>query len=186
MRVTSTQVPIATVSIFLITGVTTGLQFVFPQIIPMLERTPTAMENHEWWRLFTPLLVQSDGWRQIAFNFPAILLLGIAIERIFGSRQVVLLYIVCGFVGEIAGFAWQPFGAGSSIAAAGLLGALALWLLMKRSIQGKVGGVVILAGAGVLTFIKDIHGPPIVAGAFLAGIMLASKSANSVVGHTNR
>jgi rhomboid protease GluP len=178
MRPTLPRLPIATISILFVTGTTTGLQFIFPTILPALERTPNALAHHEWWRLVTPLLVHSDGWRQIAFNFLAILVVGVIVERIFGSVRLLVLYGTCGFIGEICGYAWQPTGAGASIAGAGLLGALAFWMIAQnRTPQGRVGGVLILAGAMVLVLFKNIHGPPLIAGACLAGIRRSNASA---------
>lgn len=162
--------PVGTLSILLVTGVFTSLQFVFPQLLDASERKPTALIDHEWWRLITPLLVHSDGWQQMAVDFPAILVFGTLVEIIFGVRRLVALYFLCGFVGEVAGFAWQPSGAGSSVAVMGLLGALAFWLLQK-SLQGKIGGALILVGAAALCFERNIHGPPILAGALITWAM---------------
>ncbi len=164
------QLPLSTLSILSLTGLFTSLQFVFPHLLSALERTPAALTKHEWWRLITPLFVHSDGWRQIAFDFPAILILGVLVEAMFGAGRLLALYLICGFVGEVAGFAWQPSGAGASVAGAGLLGALAFRLL-GTSVQGKVGGVLLLIGAAILSFERDIHGPPLLAGALLACAM---------------
>ena len=164
------KLPFGTLGILSITGLFTSLQFVFPQILGALERTPTALVNCEWWRVITPLLVHSDGWQQIAFNFAAILVVGTSVESIFGIDRLLVLYLICGFVGEVAGFAWQPSGAGASVAGAGLLGALAFWLLL-RSVPGKIGGAVVLIGAVILCLRKDIHGPPLLAGALTAWVM---------------
>jgi hypothetical protein len=43
---------------------------------PCLQRTPSALARHQWWRLITPLLVQPDGWRAIVFVFTSILIVG--------------------------------------------------------------------------------------------------------------
>ena len=167
------KLPVATLSILLVTGVVTGLQFAFPQVLTALMRTPAAVTDHEWWRFVTPLFVHADGWKQITFVFPAVLIVGTLAERLFGSRQLLLLYFVSGFIGEAAGLAWQPYGAGASIAGAGLLGALACWMLAKnRRPPAMLGAFVILAGAAILAGMKDLHGPPILAGAALATVML--------------
>jgi hypothetical protein len=65
------KLPIATLSILLVTGILTGLQFAFPQVLPALMRTPAAITDREWWRFVTPLFVHADGWKQIAFVFRA-------------------------------------------------------------------------------------------------------------------
>ena len=137
-----------------------------------MERTPTALARHEWWRLFTPLLVHSDGWPQISFNFPAILVVGTLTERIYGSLRFLILYFLGGFIGEMVGYCWQPQGAGASVAGAGALGALAVWLIVRsRPFQARLGGVLVLAGALILTIVRDIHGPPILVGASAAFLM---------------
>ena len=173
------KLPVATLSILLVTGILTGLQFTFPQILPALMRTPATVADHEWWRFVTPLFVHASGWKQIAFVFPAVLIVGTLAERILGSGQVLLIYMVSGFVGEIAGLAWKPYGAGASVAGAGLLGALAFWLVVKnRTPPAMFGAIVILGGATILTGLKDIHGPPILAGAALTGLMLRRASSS--------
>ncbi len=167
------KLPLATLSVLAITGVVTGMQFVFPQLLFWLGRNPSAFAQHQWWRLITPLFVHSDGWRQIAFNFPAILIVGILAERVWGSRRWLILYFACGLIGELAGYAWQPYGAGASVAGAGLLGSLAMWLFYKGKVaQTYFGGAVILIGAVILVFFRDIHGPPVLAGACIAFAMI--------------
>lgn len=171
MPQSSHRIPIATLSILLVTGIVTAMQFVVPGTLGALERTPDGLTRHQWWRLISPLLVHDGGWRQIAFNFPAIFIVGSFMERLYGPGRVIATYLLCGLLGEVCGYAWQPHGAGSSIAGAGLLGALAFWLVAEnRTLQGKFGGTLLLAGAVVLSVLKDIHGPPLLAGACLAGL----------------
>jgi rhomboid protease GluP len=74
--------PIATMSVLAVTGILTAMQYCYPSLLPLLQRTPSALVLHQWWRLFTPLFVHSDGLRQIAFNFSAILIVGTLVERI--------------------------------------------------------------------------------------------------------
>jgi membrane associated rhomboid family serine protease len=165
--------PLATLVILGLTGVVTGLQFLIPGLLEGLERTPTALRQHQLWRLISPLFVHDGGWRQIAFNFPAILVTGAVAERIWGSRQWLLLYFVCGLVGEIAGYAWKPLGAGASVAGAGLLGSLAIWFLIEgRTPQVRFGALVIVLGGVALVLFRDLHGPPLLAGAAIGWVML--------------
>jgi len=180
------RLPVATISVLAVTGIVTGLQFVYAPLLPSLERAPTALAQHEWWRLITPLFVHADGWRQIAFNFPAILIVGILAERVWGKWRWLGIYFLCGIVGEMAGYAWKPHGAGASVAGAGLLGSLAAWLLWKRgAAPARIGGAVILLGAAVLTLFRDLHGPPILAGALLGFAMVKfdSKKAQHAAAH---
>lgn len=167
------HLPVATIAIITVTALLTSLQFVFPALLPALKRTPAAVTGHEFWRLVTPLFVHADGWRQIAFNFSAIAVVGVLTERIFGSTRWLILYFVPGIAAEMIALYWQPYGAGASIASAGLLGALATWLLfVNRRAQAWIGASFILIGAIVLTLFRDIHGPPILLGGAIAAIML--------------
>ena len=58
-------------------------------------------------------------------------IVGCIVERIYGPWRWLLFYLAAGLTGEIAGYAWQPQGAGASVAGAGLLGALLTWLVGK-------------------------------------------------------
>lgn len=170
---------VATISVLAVTGTLTALQFAFPELVSFLERSPVGIRQNQWWRLITPLLVHPEGWQQIAFNFPAILVLGVLVERLFGSWRWLVLYFVSGFIGELAGYAWKPVGAGASVAGAGLLGALAVWLVREnRSAQAVTGGAIIVVGGAILAAMRDIHGPPIVAGACIGWAMLKREETN--------
>lgn len=171
---------IATISVLAVTGALTSLQFAFPDLVSLLERSPIGIRQNQWWRLITPLFVHDGGWQQIALNFPSILVLGVLVERLFGSWRWLVLYFVSGFIGELAGYAWQPVGAGASVAGAGLLGAVAVWLIRgNRSAQAVTGGVIIVVGGAILAMMRDIHGPPIVAGACMGWAMLKREATNS-------
>jgi hypothetical protein len=65
---------------------------------------------------------------------------------------------MCGLIGEVAGYSWQPSGGRASVAGAGLLGIMALWLLHhNKLVRAKVGGGVILIAALILVYYRDIH-----------------------------
>jgi|SRR5215510_4292697 len=170
------RIPVATLTLLAITGLTTGLQFVFPEMLTALRRNPEALRADEWWRVISPLFVHAEGWPQILFNFTAIAIVGTIVERIYGSRLWLLFYFAGGLTGEIAGYAWKPHGAGASVGGAGLLGAMAAWLLSRKApLQPRIGGGILLAGALTLTAFRDLHGPPILLGAGIAALALRQK-----------
>ena len=149
------KTPKATLAVLFITGIATLLQFCLPVLIVALERAPGMLASGQWWRL------------------AGIAIIGFLVERVFGSARWVILYLTGAVVGELAGGVWKPVGAGSSVAICGLLGALAAWLLSRREpVQSRVGGTIILLGALVLTGMRDLHGPPLVAGALAAAVIL--------------
>jgi rhomboid protease GluP len=164
--------PYATLAVFIITAICTALDFTRYSFVPVFQRTPAALASHQWWRLVTPLFVNPEGWRQIAVNFTGLALVGVIVERRFSAARWLFVYFASGIVGELAGYAWKPLGAGSSVAVAGLLGALAAILAWGAAPQGRVGSAMILGGALVLCFFRDMHGPPILIGFALAALMI--------------
>ena len=163
--------PVTTCAVFALTAVCTALTFPYPRLIALLERTPTMLAHHEWWRFITPVLINPEGWRQIAFNALALLVLGTIVEREFRAARWLIIYLVSAIVGEIAGYAWKPNSAGSSVGISGLLGAFAAQLFFARAPQARVGAILILGGAATLTYFRDLHGPPILAGFAAAAVM---------------
>lgn len=215
------RLPIATIVILLLTLAATGWQMLDPRVLAALRRNPAALAAGEWWRLITPLFVHADGWAQIIVNLLGIVLVGPAVEWLYGSLRWLLLYFGPGLVAEAISYAWDPNGAGASIALCGLIGAMLAWILREpgaaRSpvslyvvylVAGLVGyalgGLLVdvvlavlaggaagllmqrpgseqhlawlvcgvgLAGALVLTLLRDNHGPPILLGAGAAAAL---------------
>jgi rhomboid protease GluP len=172
---TKRRCPIATVVVLTATTIVTVGQFFQPAVFDLLGRRPGALVGREWWRIVTPLFVHSAGWPHLVFNLAWISLVGTVVERRFGSRRWLVLYFVPGIIGELIGLTWKPHGGGASLGGSGLLGALCAWLLLwggtlPRRI--RIWGPLWLAAAVVLTVRCEIHGPPILAGACLAALML--------------
>ncbi len=165
--------PFATTTILLVTGIFTAFQFPFPGVLETLRRDPQALASGQWWRMVTPLLVHSDGWPQIVFNFAAIAVFGVLAERVFGHWRWLLLYLVGGIAGEIAGYAWQPFGAGASVGLFGLVGGLLAWQLIALDTpRARIAAIVGLATMLALLVLRDIHGCATLAGVCLASLLL--------------
>jgi rhomboid protease GluP len=172
------RAPLTTLAVFALTAASTALQFVFPGLLQIFERRPGALAEHEYWRLITPIFFHAEGWQQIVVDFTGLMILGAILERIVGGARWLVLYLAAGLAGEIAGFAWKPLGAGSSVAICGLLGGLAAWLLRKgRPVRLRFGGMVILAGALLLTALRDLHGPPLVVGVVLGWVIVHPETA---------
>jgi len=214
--------PIATIVVLSITIVVTGLQMIYPEVLSALRRNPTALAAGEWWRMVTPLFVHSDGWVQIIVNLIGIAVVGRLVEQLFGSWRWLALYFISGVIVEAISYAWEPYGAGASIALCGLIGGLLIWLLRYNQpvqtltslyvvylLAGLVGyalggftldvllgalfgglfgfllrrpgpdqslaralAIAGLLGAGILTALRDNHGPALLVGAGLAALML--------------
>jgi rhomboid protease GluP len=161
--------PRATAVVLVVTVLLTGLALASPQIAAALDRRPSAVVAGEWWRLITPILINTHGWVQFVSNTLGLAGVGAVVERQWGPRLWLVFYVAGGIAGEAAGLAWQPFGAGSSVAICGLLGSLSTFLLLAVGTgAARLGGIVILASGVLLTILRNLHGPPVVVGASLA------------------
>jgi len=168
--------PRTTAGVFLVTSLATAVGLVHPPFVRAVERSPAALTQNEWWRLISPILVNAHGWMQVTSNLLALAVVGVVAERLWGSRLWIAFYIAGGVAGEIAGLAWKPIGAGSSVAVCGLLGSVAVSLLACMGTRAaRIGGSLILAGGLFLTYLRDLHGPPILVSALLAAVILASR-----------
>lgn len=165
--------PVAAVALITLTTLITGLQFLFPEILEALRRNGQSLRSGEWWRIVTPLFVQADGWVQcVANGIGALMLLPLG-EALYGKKMLAL-YFIPGLVGEIEGYIQNSNGAGSSIGICGVMGGMFTFAWVHRSEQPRftvVLAIVGLCAAAVLSWCGDRHGPPILAGALLAGLM---------------
>ncbi|MEU0563496.1 rhomboid family intramembrane serine protease [Dactylosporangium sp. NPDC006015] len=123
--------PIATVVVALITTLGAAAQLNDPDVLERFRRDYPALHDGEWWRWFTPLLVQGSGWGQILFNIGSLVVVGVIAERRFGTLRWLVLYIGIGLAGEAFGERLDPTGSGNSLAVCGLAGALATLLLLR-------------------------------------------------------
>jgi membrane associated rhomboid family serine protease len=131
--------------VWLITAVMAVWQLLDPAVLDALRRDPSFVERGEWWRTLSPLLVQSDGWPQIVTNLVFLAVIGSFAELRFGPVRWLVLYFTGAIVGEVAGYAWEPHGAGNSVAIFGLVGGLLAAALLDRSSVSPVGIVASLA-----------------------------------------
>jgi rhomboid protease GluP len=164
--------PVTTVLFVAVVCITRAAQLVVPGWYAALARDPAA----PWWRMFTALVAYDDGWVQFLSIALGAIVLGALMELRLGSTLWAAILIAAGLAGQAFGLWWQPIGAGSSVAVAGWLGALAAWLVWPRAgaaPQARVGGVVIALLGAWLTFRHDVHGPPLLLGLVLGGASFA-------------
>jgi membrane associated rhomboid family serine protease len=166
--------PVATVALLTVTITGTLVQIAVPGVRLHLWRDQGALQSGEFWRLVTPLLIQYDPWQDAAIVLGLIAFIGTAVERVYGARRLLGIYVTCGVVGQACGYLWDPPDAGASVAGAGLLGALSAWLLSPRSrapVPPRLIAVLAVLGAIVLTVHQDMHGPPLLVGFVLGTCM---------------
>jgi rhomboid protease GluP len=88
----------------------------------------------EWWRAITSMFIHF-GVPHIAFNMWALWSTGRLVERLYGSRQFLLLYMSAGICGSVASVSWNPLvnSAGASGAIFGVFGALLVFVVNKKA-----------------------------------------------------
>jgi rhomboid protease GluP len=112
----------------------------------------SAVHKGQLWRLITPILLHDNSFPflHILFNMYALYVLGIGIERTFGPRRYVLLYLLGGFAGNVVSFLHSgnyAYSIGASTAIFGLIGAEGIFLIQNRKLfadrfRGAIGNVI--------------------------------------------
>lgn len=142
-----------------------------PVVLLALRRDSAALRAGEWWRLISPVLVQPDRvWTAASVLVLVAVVSAIAVE-LLGWRRVLGLYLLGALVGHAVGERWLPFGAGCSVAGCGVLGAIAVRMIRRGPIQPRVAAVLLLGLAVAATILRDLHGPPLLAGALVGAIL---------------
>jgi len=85
-----------------------------------------AVARGQLWRLLTPITLHAN-LSHLLFNLFFQLRMGFGMEQQFGSKKMMLIYLACGFFGNLLSVAVDPFklAVGASTAGFGLLG---VWL----------------------------------------------------------
>jgi membrane associated rhomboid family serine protease len=129
---TAQRKPIITATAVGVAAVAAVVQYAAPFVVSVLERAPGALEAGQWWRLVTPLFVQTLGWYQVVTNLVTLAVVGVVTERLFGRWRWAVLFTAGTIGGQIAAYAWREPGGGDSIAICGLAGGAVIWLLAGR------------------------------------------------------
>ena len=169
------RIPPGTAVFITIAVFVAAVQELRPEWVGLAERDPERFAAGEWWRVITALFAYDDGAVQKLSVVFGALALGLIAERRLGSAEWLIVAFVSGLAGQIVGVWWQPYGAGSSVAVAGLAGATATWLAWPKTPVPwfvRIGPVIVLALAIVLLVRRDLHGPPVFVGAGLAALLL--------------
>ena len=104
------------------------------KLMGVLVRNLTQLQEGQWWRVLSPVLVQPDGWGQLAFNLLGVVVVGAALERRTSRPSWALTYLLGGVGSIMIISAWHPPdpGGGSSDAVAALIGAYTVLLAVTH------------------------------------------------------
>jgi membrane associated rhomboid family serine protease len=101
----------------------------------------TAILAGQTWRLVTPLFLHGS-LLHLFVNMYSLYALGPAIERLFGWRRMLTVYLVSGVAGVDLSLAFNRVDSlGASGAIFGLLGALGAFLFLHRASLGRSGEI---------------------------------------------
>ena len=90
-----------------------------------------------------------------------------------GQSKMVDHLFAGGILSEIIGLAWQPIGAGNSVANFSLAASIAALCLAFHGSRGIRVMAILALGAGmILLLIKDIHGAAMLLGVLVALILI--------------
>jgi len=91
----------------------------------------------EFWRLITPLFLHASIIH-IAFNMYALFILGPGLERFYGHKRFLVLYLIGGFAGNVLSFLFTTDSSiGASTAIFALVAAQGVFILKNRFLFGK-------------------------------------------------
>jgi rhomboid protease GluP len=104
------------------------------------------------WRLLTSIFLHI-GPMHLFFNSYALFVLGVEVERVYGSARFLVIYLLAGLYGSLVSFALGPnLSAGASGAIFGLLGVMVAYFRRHRETFGERGRQRLFSLLGVAGF----------------------------------
>lgn len=166
------RLPLVSIATGLLVATMLVIQLRNPFLLVYLARSPALLAEGQIWRAVTALFVQDGGLAGGLFNLMLLAAIGPLAENRIGPRHWAIAYFGGGVVTEFAALAWQPHGAGNSIACFALAGTLVMTnLAQRRNWLSLASALVGFASAFVLLAHLDIHGIGFLAGTAI-GIIL--------------
>jgi rhomboid protease GluP len=103
------------------------------------------------WRLITPVLLHASILH-IGFNMYALFIIGPQLERFYGHKRFLLLYLIAGFTGNVLSFVLSPNPSlGASTSVFGLVAAEAVFIYVNRKLFGeRARGMLVNLGVVIL------------------------------------
>ena len=150
-----------------------------PNLLDWGAKFGPSIAGGEYWRLAMPMFLHV-GFFHLLTNMFGLVIFGSMVERIFGPRNFVAIYLSAGVIGNVASFLAGPnLSVGASGAVFGIFGAFGMYLLLNRRLLGQVGRQQ-LTSIGVIVGINIVFGLSISGvdnaahiGGLLAGALVA-------------
>jgi rhomboid protease GluP len=146
------------------------------------------IEQGEWWRLFTPMILHAS-FGHVLFNSFSLVLFGPALERLLGKYKFILAYVGAGLIANIATLLLEPphFNhVGASGAIYGLFGIYLYMVLLRKDLIDQANSqivVTILVIGLIMTFVGGNinvlgHIFGFIGGAIIAPIVLPKRTSH--------
>lgn len=173
-KVAVRKMPLLTIGLCSSLALCLLFQYANPWVLPALERNAIAIQGGEWWRIITALFFQDGGiWGGLA-NIIFLGIIGSIAETIWKRKEWIAIYAVAGITGEFIGLAWQPIGAGNSVAVFGLAASVCMYVFSTRArMRARIASGIGVMCACALLLQKDIHGAAFLIGAAVSILLLA-------------
>jgi rhomboid protease GluP len=115
--------------------------------------------NGEWWRLITGCFLHF-GVIHIAMNMIVLYQVGIFTEKLYGNVRYLVMYLLAGVGGNLAGLYIHPntVSAGASGAVFGVYGALLAYLVVQRGVVPNASAASIAKSSGIFLAINIVYG----------------------------
>ncbi len=173
------------VAMFVVTAVDAATEGFSPlsnnlsTLFAQLDQRPVDVAAGDWWRPLTAAFLHI-GPVHLALNMLAVLVFGSELERQLGRWRFLAVYLISALGGaaaiQLLGDPLRPV-AGASTAIYGLLGALAVLMIVRR--QDLRGLLTLLAINIFISFLPGVsllgHLGGLVAGAAATGILVATR-----------
>lgn len=120
----------------------------------------SEFQRGEWWRLLTATFLHS-GLMHVTMNMIGLASAGITVERVYGHRQFILLYLSSGLIGSALSLhfsAQHAVSVGASGAVFGITGALLVGMHQHRKQLPKAFGKQTLSSLGFFIIYSLMQG----------------------------
>lgn len=170
------RLPYFTLFMTVIIAIPSILGLIYPSVIKTLGRDYSRFLSGEWWRLITSLFVQDGGTAGTVFNLVGLLFVGSVAEQYWSRKRWIFVFLGGGIISQLIAFAWQPVGAGNSVANFSLAGSILIVCLFSHPPRIVLVSVILsLAVDAWLLYIRNIHGAAVMVGATIAIILILRK-----------
>lgn len=168
--------PYLSLGMVVIIAIPSILGLIYPSVLTMLRRDYSQFLSGEWWRLITSLFVQDGGPAGTVFNLVSLLFVGGVAEQYLSSKQWLLIFFGGGIISQVIAFAWQPVGAGNSVANFSLAGSIAIVCLFSHSPRIVLVSALISFAVDIwLLYLRNIHGAAAMVGVIIAIVLTSSE-----------